>query len=297
MPDHTYLARPPLPDRPPATLRLARIERRTFDRGGPYDPEDGRYFTDLLTSYGMKLRAGALDEGRNSFRDMVAGLLPRLRPYHDRFDLAILAHVTPDAEPGWPMCYLTDAVARPGLAFAISDQGLVAAFTALRIALDGVLPHTDGRAQVWVIDQCARLHDGPVPDRLRATRDSAVALVLDRDGGLGHLSVGQRTGVAPGAAADRLGTVLAAGDGRATTTVLGAGLAPHVPGDGLDGRVVRPAPGTPGTGVWSALADELGRAGGATPHRYLVADYDEDLGHLGIGVLLVPGPTGREATT
>lgn len=284
-----------LPDPPPGPLRLARIEQRVFGAGRPFVDADRTYFADLMASYGSTVRTDDFAAGRNTFRDMIEGLLPELGSWGDRFDLAVLAHSTPDAEPGWPMCYLGDAVSAAGLAFAISDQGYTAPFTALRLLLDS--PHTYGarRVQLWTMDQTALLHDRPVPERIRPRRDCAVVLVLDEHGELGTMSATQRAGVASADVADLLRARLheAGAPDVPVSLLVGLGLASRVDGSWPADDVRTAEPGAPCTGVWSLLAAHRPRLL-ATGRRVVLADYDEELGYLGTCTIDIPARRARE---
>ena len=159
--------------------------------------------------------------------------------------MAVLAFATPDAEAGWPMCYLSDAVRDAGLAFAISDQGVVAPFTALRLLLGSPPADRARRVQMWTMDQTALMHDGPVPPRLRPLHDSAVALVLDEEGGMGPISVTQLADVAPADVREHLvGWSRNVCDGGPAAAVCGRALVPYWEEDWAD-EVVWAPPGLP----------------------------------------------------
>ena len=269
-------------------LRLALAEHQVFTGGGGYADDDRTYFADLLTSYGIAYRDELLDARRATFKEMVQPLVGRLGSAGEGFDIGVHAHVTPDAEPGWPMCHLTDALPHLGLAFAVSDQGVVAPFTALRLVAD--ITRVDGgrRALVVVMDQAARQHSEPIPDRLRADRNVSVALVLDESGGLGAVSVLHLVGIPETKVGVRLGAEAraAAADGGALTVVCGQGLTGHygrLPAD----EVLSAPPGQPCTGVWSVVVESLPRWT-AAGRRVLIADYDERLRYLCFCTVDVP---------
>jgi hypothetical protein len=271
-----------------ASLRLARIEHMVFEAGRPVPEVDRGYFTDLMSSYGMECSADAFTRDCNTYRHMVEALLPRLGSLGDRFDMAVMAIATPDAEPGWPMSYLTGAVSSPGLAFAISDQGTAAPFTALGLLLGSPGDYGARRAQLWVMDQSALMHDAPVPPRLRPTVDSAVAMILDEGEGTGQLSVIQLTGVRPGDVPSHLGHwAKRARGGGATAAVCGTGLAPYWSPAWAD-EVRWARPGLPCTGVWACLADAL-PSWRATRPSVMIAEYDEELGYLSMCALDLAG--------
>lgn len=272
----------------------ARIEQRAFGVGRPYPAEHQTYFSDLLASYGKTARASGFAAGRNSYLDMTTALAPQIRQATDRFDIAVLAHATPDAEPSWPMCYLADSVAEAGLAFAVSDQGVAAPFTALRLILDSARAGGTRRALMLVMEQVSLLHDDPVPATIRPARDRAIVLMLDDQAGIELASVRQHTQIGPEDAQAVLTSALraAADDGRPVSAIFGlgllnlAGLADLAGESGLAGGAadaavrVRWAPaGQPCTGIWSLLADEVA-IGRGTPRRIMLADYDQRLGYL-----------------
>jgi hypothetical protein len=256
-------------------LGLTLVHHQTFrpDRG-PYSANDKVYFSDLLALHGVPYRPELLGGTRTTFRDMMDGLLPALDRFRGDFGVAVQAYCTPDAEPGWPMPYLSGTASPSGLLFAVSDQGPTAPFTALRVAAD--VADLDGaeRALVVVMDQAAVQHGEPVPDRLRATRNSAVALVLDEAAAHGRVAVRYLTEVSSsgvrGILRHELGAVPA-------TVVCGQSLARYCDGP----EVYVAGPGLPCTGVWARLAAQLDRFRKAGT-RTVVADYDEELGYLGL---------------
>ena len=255
------------------------------------------YFADLMATYGVPADDDAARQPYTTFDRMVEGLLPRLGPLGERFDLAVMAHATPDGRPTWAMSHLVDLVRAPGLAFAVSDQGVVAPFTGLRMAVRGGATHGARRALVWAVDQAVLMHTGPVAGRLRPLHDEAVVLALDVDGAAGVVDVHQQTDVSPGEVPDRLAAHLSPGrDDRSDTpltTICGRGLE-GVWTPGPEAGTVRWAPpGRPCTGVWTVLADQLPRWQ-FTGQRVVVADYDEQLRYLSVGVLDVPAATGTE---
>ncbi|GAA0368995.1 hypothetical protein GCM10009541_09320 [Micromonospora gifhornensis] len=268
-----------------APLGLARAVHQVFGPGGPFGNDDHIYYPDLMRSYGTTCPPDAFEGRRNSFTDMLTAVLPRLRPYADGFDLAVLAAATPDSQPGFPMCHLSNLVPDAGLAFAVLDQGLVTAFTALQVLANRSRRDGAGRLLLVVVDQSVLLHDLPVPQRLRVARDAVVVLAFDpvADGGrLYPPSSAPTVSRTPQAA---LAEALA--EQKPQVLVTGAGLAgrlPTVPDDTL----VLPAPlGQPVTGVWQEVAARLPQwqVDGA---RVLIADHDADQERLATCLLDVP---------
>lgn len=275
-----------------ATLQLLLAAHRVVDTRRPFSAHDHDYFRDLLASFGQTLDQSAFDAGRVSFTELIAALVGDLGPYADRYDLALLASVTADAEPGWPMCYLSTAVPHPGLAFAVGEQGVLAPFTTLRLAADWARLDGIDRVLVFVLDQSTVLHTGPIPDRLRATEDAGVVLVLAAGcgGGVGMPeTVLAEAGEIPGLWASYLAE-LAAAD-RPVTVVAGPELLTLLPAEPAGAvEVVAAPPGKPATGIWSVLAQWLPKW---TIEGQLVvlADYDHDLRRLArCAIEILPRP-------
>jgi hypothetical protein len=276
---HTFT--PPVPSTAPEhpvpfPLGLVRIEHEVFKSGGAFSAGDRTYFADLMASYAVELEDTALDGGRTSFTDMVAAMLPRLGPYGTGFDLAVLCGAVPDAQPGFPLGHLSDAVPNAGLGVAVFDQGVIAAFTALRLVAATAGTRRCGRALVLVTDQSRLLHTRPVPDWLRPERDSMAVLILDEGPAAAALSAPRSREAGPQDVPVLLERELRRPlvDGLARTTVVGRGLARCLPNPPSTGDLVVAAAGLPCTGLWSALAGRLDgwREAG---RDVLLADYDD----------------------
>jgi hypothetical protein len=278
-----YTSTPPTePARRPA-LRLARVCWRELDRRAPHPAHDRSYAEELLRCHGIAAGERRFSGGRTTFRDLVSGIVPDLVPHHENFGVALLAHATPDAEPGWPMSRLATLVPGSGPGFAVSDHGTTSAFTALRLA-EVTVPDVT-RALVLVADQASPVFDGdPVPEPWHARRNAVAALVLDVGGELGRPEVCQRAGV-PAESVPRLMRSWLAEVGRPAPLIIGAGLAGVWDGAGADLR--QAPPGMPCAGIWSVLADALNDPNRGD-HTVLLADYDALHGYLGTCVL-IPG--------
>jgi hypothetical protein len=268
--------------RPPARparipLGLARVTHHRFGRGGPFGWDDHIYFPDLMRSYGIEVDAERFAGRRNSFMDMTTAIAARLHPYDDRFDVAVLTGVTPDSQPGYPMCHLSNYVAEAGLSFAVFDQGVVAPFTALYTLASTVWAVRATRGLLLVADQATLLHDRPVPERLRVGHDSAVLVVLDERGELGSMEVPRSWSVTGRELTGCLGRALreaAAGGRPVDVLVAGRGLGGWLPDPPPVPELRWSAPGLPATGVWAELAAGLpGWAGRGA--RVMLADFDE----------------------
>lgn len=137
--------------------------------------------------HATRSRAQAWIEGesRVTFTDIAGALISRLQPDVELSDLdvVILAHWTPDALMG---CSVTNFIlhqchASQAFAFAVSDCGLAAPFTALEL-IDRYLPATQGKALLLIADQHLLMHESPTLDRL-AGKDCGAALLFQRQAG------------------------------------------------------------------------------------------------------------------
>ena len=272
----------------PSRLRLAltRAEHLEFGDGTPYRRAYRERYADVLELYGMRPEtAGEPRQRRNSFTDMALAAVSWLSPADRCVDLVIIAHATPDAEPGFVACTLSERLAEGTLVFAISDQGPAAQFTALRVADAYVRTGAHRRCLVLLLDQ--KTVAGPVPPAPGADplRDSAVALVLDDTGdgpaGGSALLLWQRTGLDAAdvgqAIRDALPRMIPAADTGRTRVVHGPGLDAHAallpPGRR------RARDGMPCTGLWTEFA-AMARAEGGALKSLVLADYDPELRYL-----------------
>jgi hypothetical protein len=227
-------------------LPLAGIATRAFPAEVPYDSEMLRFFGDLARLYDLPYRREEFATLRRStFTDMVAGILAELGD--DPVGLVVLAHATPDGEPNWPACFLTSVLPGEPLGFAVADQGVLAPFTALRIASSYIRADAVRRAVVLVLDQTTMLRvPSAEPTRVPA-ENRVVALVFDERGTVGELSVhmGRSTGTpAPG-----------------RRVVVGGSL----------------PPGLVCTRIWTELADHLDRWRGDGTREVVLTDHDPHL--------------------
>lgn len=211
-------------------------------------------WADRLAAGGAPPRG--VDGPGRSFAGMAAALLDRL-PGGGAADLVVLAHVTPDLDP---RDSVAGALAAPGrLVFAVSDQGRLAPFTALRIA--SAFPDRT-RAVVIAMDQARVPYPDPDLSALDDRADHAVA--LRPDAGFGP--VRQWSDVGGDRLDDLLAGALAAE--RPDLVIVGPALPPP------EGRCWRRAPGDRlGTAVFDALAAELDRSDPG-PRRITVVEYE-----------------------
>jgi hypothetical protein len=192
-----------------------------------------------------------------------------------------MASAVPDAEPGLPICFLSEHVKEAGLAFAVCDQGLLGSFTALRLAADRARL---GARRIWLfaLDQASTLHSGRIPESLRCTGNSAVLLVFDAAADAAQFKVADPLRTSPESAA-RSWQVLLDRERAAAwlpfTAVIGHGLATQCPRQRAAGDIAVVPPGHPASGIWAAVAAELGNWR-ATGRQVLLADYDSERNRL-----------------
>ncbi|WBB73945.1 hypothetical protein O7602_30615 [Micromonospora sp. WMMD1128] len=277
-----FLSIAPAPSTRTGRLRPTQVIARRF---GP-DPEPYRgdplleeYLSDMTELYGRRFdRDRHAAAGRNSFTDM-ADRLVRDLDLAVPVDLIAIAHSTPDADPRRvTACYLSELVHGDPLAFAVSDQGPVAAFTALRLlgTYSGDFPGC--RALLLVLEQTTMSYEVvgaryPVPGH-----DAGVAVLLEPAGSDGA-TVHQRPDVAPTAVGTLLDELVPAD----AVVIAGPGLTAG------PGRPVVRAPDLGAAGVWAEFARH--RAGTAGP--IAVADHDPVSGTLCAAVFAGSDPETR----
>lgn len=173
-------------------------------------------------------------------------------------DLVVVAHALPDVTPFTAIApHLNMLLGGAATSFGISQQGLAAPFTALRVIEAFRRAGRCREAVLAVLEQTTLptrfplVHDTPLTD-------SGVVLLFG-DGPVGEGTSGEEAGPrtagvesadGPAAASRRLAE-LAADDPEGTLLVLGPWADPRVP-DGV--RTYRAGAGTYCTGVWLALA-------------------------------------------
>ncbi len=302
------LLHPPDPataDAHPPQLSVSRIVRRAFDCGratgrqpaAAADPELHRFLVDLLAPYGQEPDPQPAD---HTYAGMVEALLQAPGLLDAPVDLVVLAYAVPDADPRQSAAHVVARLC-PGepLAFALSDQGVAAPFSAIATARAYLRTGGFERALVLILEQPTLPYRAVEPVTL-PEHGSAVALVLERSGAMPVVSVDQRMAVAP----ERVGAVLAAMAAAVSpdpVMVLGpelagpAGLAGLAGQGRVDGAPVA-STGRLGTSVWWGLADVWEDDQPGDGRGVLVAEYDPVAG--GVCVLAL-GPTvsGRRAAT
>ena len=260
-------------------LGIRAMRRRVFTDDSPdaANPALAAFVADLVAPYGFPVDPEPIAAGHGqSYGDMAEALAADL--VGDPLDLVIVAYAVPDVIPGRATAtHLSHVWPGNPVAFAVCDQGMAAAFTALSLGREYLRDRDCRRGLVFLAEQAA-LHHVPIGfDAVVPQRHAAVALLVEPWAPSRIDTVRHRTDVAP----DRVTACLAAELselGRLdTTVVLGAGLADRAAdlvADPAWAGPVRTAPvGQPFTGLWWELA-------GAGPGRILLADYDPGLRYL-----------------
>lgn len=236
-------------------LRLAKVVRHEFT-GGRSDidtPDMYDYFADLTRGHGLGHRRDRVEQVRgNTYIEMARTVLDGLVTADEPVDLAILAHAAPSFDPRVSAPVNLTAVLPGGpLAFAVSGQGALAVFTALRVAAGYVRRHDYQRVLVLAMDQGTMPYDVAAP-----VHAAAAALLLTGDGAV---EVGTVPGVDDAPAA--LARVV---DTSRSTVVTGFDV----------------SAGYPCTGLWAPLAD------GSVTGPVVLADHDPVYRELGVCVVL-----------
>ncbi|MGW1162867.1 hypothetical protein ACWD48_32620 [Streptomyces sp. NPDC002519] len=279
----------PKPDNERAGLRIARMDHLTFDERGSFDEIDRHYFKDLWELYGFHWDDSSFDGGRVSFLDMMNAVADRLGPLTEGLDVAVLANSVPDSQTTFALPYFEHTVGGVDTVFAVSDQGGAAPFTSLRLASSTLAPGDNGRSLILIMDQTAVLSGPSIPQDLRPTKDTAVTLLLERDGRFGAPEIRQHVSTSATEVVDWFREAAQAADGESLTVVCRADVAPYWAKTGVKADVLHAPEGQPCTGLWATLADFYEQRP-AHDQSILLADYDERLGYVSTCVLNTGGP-------
>jgi 4-hydroxymandelate oxidase len=240
------------------------------------------YLSDMVGPYRLALREDLLDSGAgHSYGEMAEPLIEAILPTGSPVDLLVLAYGIHDVRLGRATAtYLGSRCPGDPLSFAVCDQGVAAAFTALRLI--GAYAGTGAcrRALLIVVEQAALHYElaapAPVPER-----NAAVAVLFEESARPDALTVRQHAAVPP----DQVGALLQAdvaelsGGRPDVTVILGDGLASDWTSGSTMDELLRAPTGQPYTGVWWELS--AGLAGWQARDRLaLLAEYDAALGYL-----------------
>ena len=270
---------------PARPIHLVRARRRAFDEPSSHavDADDRaklrRYLSDLTRPHGLALREDLITDGTGqAYGAMGEAIIDATVPVDEPVDLLVMAMAVPDVHPGRATAtYLSHVCPGRPLAFTICDQGVAAAFTALRLAHDYTVHGRSQRSLVLVVEQ-STLHYEPAAPVTLPRRDTAVGLLLQAGtpGGTQGPVVRQHTDVAPGEVAAVLHAEL--DHLPCGTVILGETLRTHMGHGGAGATALRTVPaGQPSTGVWWALVDELAQP---QAEHVVVAEYEPALRYL-----------------
>lgn len=248
------------------------------------DEEILQYYRDLLGPRGGELDENLARRGTNiAFTDLAERALraaPGAAPSSP--DLLVLAYALHDLHPLTTVSSrLNHLLGGRSRSFAVSEQGLGAPFTALRIVQSYARSERCGSAALFVLEQSTYPYPVPFAGQHRLT-DSGVYLLFDEDGD-GWEPCGLYTERDPGGLRRLLrtmppGSLVVAGPWTNTAVLDGTGLSCH-----------RVAPGSYATSVWAALASHHQQWAGRYRHLVLC---DTDVRH---GVSRVAAFTGSAA--
>jgi hypothetical protein len=261
-------------------LRVSAAAHRAFDGHSELatDPSLRAYLSDMVAPFGLALREELFAEGvGHSYGDMAEPLIGSLVPGGDRVDLLVLAHRLHDIRLGRATAtYLGSRCPGDPLAFAVCDQGVAAAFSALQLIQAYAATGACRRAMLLIVEQTALHYELSEPVPMPALH-TAVGLLLDDPAGTAPATVRVRGAVAAQRVSGVLESELAGlcGGRSDVTVILGNGLA----AEPAPASVVRAPVGQPFTGVWWELS--RGLAEWSRQGRLVVmADYDASLEYL-----------------
>jgi 4-hydroxymandelate oxidase len=293
-----FVARPPARPPVPRDLHLVRATRRGFTGPAEFlaDPASrarvGEYLADMARPYAREVPAALFGESPSpalgqSYGEMAEALIGPVVSADEPVDLLVLAFSIHDLWPGrQTAAYLSHVTPGAPMAFAICDQGSVAAFSGLRIVREYASSAAVRRALLIVVEQAALPYDSPatVPSQHRGVAMLyGDGTVLDGDSTAPLARVAalrQHPGVPPddvaGLAAADLAELTASH--HEAGLVLSAALAAVWTAPAAKRVRVMP-PGQPSTEVWWGLTDEL-TSDADHPDLLVVADYDPGLRYL-----------------
>ncbi|MFJ6557777.1 hypothetical protein ACIQNT_37010 [Streptomyces luteogriseus] len=224
----------------------------------PYhdDPSIVGFFRDLVEPFGSTVDEQRLREGANvSHRDLVDQLVTAVG-IDGPADLVVVTHALPDVHPFTAVAsHLNMLLGGAAQSFCVSEQGLAAPFTALRIIAAYQRAGRARRAVLAVLEQTTLPTAHPLVDT-RDLTDSGALLVLGDAGGPdgegGPALSGVESFASPEDTAARL-SELAAADPAGTLLVLGPGVQEDAV-DAAGARISRTGETSYCTSVWLELA-------------------------------------------
>ena len=258
----------------------------------PPSPASLRYLADMVTPYGVPYSEERFVAGNhNSFAHLTERLLAAAGTSPD---LVLIAHAAPDCEPGRSLSgYLSTLLPNEPLVFAVSDQGELSPFCALRILHGYITAGWRRDGLLLILDQSTLPYPGSRPPGHERT-DHAIGLSFTTGTGGTPARGPALTGVTlrfdvpptglTAALAD-IAAELPTVDGPVTVVAGGAVLRRITLPAALDGHVWIVGSGPSCVPPWAALATLCGA--GATG-RIALIEYDESLAGLAVAVFDAP---------
>ncbi|MEU8238947.1 hypothetical protein AB0C07_11925 [Actinoplanes missouriensis] len=253
------------------------------------------YLNDLANVHGLDESAVLSAATSQSYGKMATEALRGCGAQADHVDVIVLAYANTEFfVPEGAGSFLADAFPSATMVYAVTEQGKLAPFTALKLAQCHLQEQECEIAAVVAIEQRAvpLVHD---PDARRPGADAAAAILLSRDicatgtemPSVALRRVGGPTELGPLVRETlRNGTAERGGD---PLIVIGERI-PGVEAASSSSRVRRADAGRVCTGVWETLDRSLrgDDGGGGYSGPVLVMDYDPMLDQLGVASMIVP---------
>ncbi len=277
-----------------AAVRMAFAQPARQAHDAAYAARLDLYMRDMLREHGLDASCDDRDWAGWSYSEMATALIQRAVPAHESVDLLVLAYAIPDVNPGRNMAALLSGNC-PGkpLAFGLSDQGVAAPFTALRLIRQYARTAGLRRALLLVVEQAALPYRASDNVAIPAGHTGVALLLGDCRHGPNSASplrlgpIITRAGIREDAVEQELKTLCA--QHTASTVILGPALshwAQHAGAlaSGGEGRVRVTQAAQPLTGLWWELAAEYD-ARADSPRSIALCDYDPVQGCLCLAVL------------
>ncbi len=212
------------------------------------DPSIVGFFRDLVEPFGAAVDEQRLRDGANVSHRYLVDRLAGEVPTGPRTDLIVVSHALPDVHPFTAVAsHLNMLLGGTATSFCVSEQGLAAPFTALRIISAYQRAGRGEQAVLAVLEQTTLPTPHPLVDSGGLT-DSGALLCFGGGEGLGITGVEALP--SPEATSARLAE-LAVGEPGGTLLVLGPGCLDEAP---PGASIHRTGDGSYCTSVWLELA-------------------------------------------
>ena len=260
------------------------------------------YMQDMLRAHGLDPSPDARDRTGWSYSEMATALIERAVPAQESVDLLVLAYAIPDINPGRNMAaLLSERCPGKPLAFGLTDQGVAAPFTALRLIREYARTTGLRRALLLVVEQAALPYRASDRTAMPAGHTGVALLIGEvphEPNAAPSLRLGQivtRVEVREDALDHEIKTLCA--EHSESTVILGSALSNRLGQAGGmasagAGRVRVARAGRPLTGLWWELVGELDARDGS-PRSVTLCDYDPVQGCFCVAVLGTHSASGH----